>query len=198
MPTLKGTKTANNLLHAFAGESQARNRYTYYSSIAKKEGYVQIANIFEETANQEKEHAIIFYNYLKDVFKDEDVSMHANYPVDLGQDLASLLEDASKHEYDEATTIYKQFGNEAKEEGYIDIATSFFMISEIEQYHHERFKKYHSLLTSNKLFKESNNVKWMCLNCGFIYEGNEAINVCPVCKHSNGYSLRLNETQFHV
>ena len=192
------SETKTNLLRAFAGECQARMRYEIAAKIAGKNDLAIIQDMLYFTANQEKEHAIIFYNYLKDVFKDEDVSMHANYPVDLGQDLASLLEDASKHEYDEATTIYKQFGNEAKEEGYIDIATSFFMISEIEQYHHERFKKYHSLLTSNKLFKESNNVKWMCLNCGFIYEGNEAINVCPVCKHSNGYSLRLNETQFHV
>ena len=183
------SKTKTNLLRAFAGECQARMRYEIAAKIAGKNDLAIIQDMLYFTANQEKEHAIIFYNYLKDVFKDEDVSMHANYPVDLGQDLASLLEDG----------IGVGFGiKKAKEEGYIDIATSFFMISEIEQYHHERFKKYHSLLTSNKLFKESSNVKWMCLNCGFIYEGNEAINVCPVCKHSNGYSLRLNETQFHV
>ena len=150
------------------------------------------------TANQEKEHAVIFYNFLKDVFKDENVSMMANYPIDINEDLASLLDAAARHEYDEATSIYKQFGEEAKEEGYIEIATTFFMISEIENYHHERFKRYHDLLTSGKLFKENNNIKWMCLNCGFIYEGNEAVTVCPVCKHPQGYSLRLNETQFHL
>ena len=173
-------------------------RYEIAAKVAGKSGLPVLQDMLYFTANQEKEHAVIFYNFLKDVFKDENVSMMANYPIDINEDLASLLDAAARHEYDEATSTYKQFGEEAKEEGYIEIATTFFMISEIENYHHERFKRYHDLLTSGKLFKENNNIKWMCLNCGFIYEGNEAVTVCPVCKHPQGYSLRLNETQFHL
>lgn len=192
------SKTKTNLLKAFAGECQARMRYEIAAKVAGNSGLAILQDMFYFTANQEKEHAIIFYNFLKDVFKDENVSMDGNYPIDLDVKLSSLLEQAAKNEYDEATTIYKQFGEDAKEEGYLDIATTFLMISEIENYHHERFKKYHQLLTSDNLFKEGNNIKWMCLNCGFIYEGNEAISTCPVCKHSQGYSLRLKETQFNL
>lgn len=191
-------KTKTNLLRAFAGECQARMRYEMAAKVAGKSGLAILQDMFYFTANQEKEHAVIFYNFLKDVFKDENVSMDANYPIDLDQDLTSLLQQAANHEYDEATSIYKEFGEVAKEEGYIEIASTFFMISDIEKYHHERFMRYHDLLTSGKLFKEQSTIKWMCLNCGFIYEGNEAVNVCPVCKHSQGYSLRLNETQFHL
>lgn len=192
------SKTKTNLLKAFAGECQARMRYEMAAKVAGNSGLAILQDMFYFTANQEKEHAIIFYNFLKDVFKDENVSMEGNYPIDLDQKLSSLLQQAAKNEYDEATTIYKQFGEEAKEEGHLEIATTFFMISEIENYHHERFKKYHRLLTSNNLFKENNSIKWMCLNCGFIYEGNEAVTTCPVCKHSQGYSLRVEETQFHL
>lgn len=154
-------KTKTNLLRAFAGECQARIRYEIAAKVAGKSGLPVLQDMLYFTANQEKEHAVIFYNFLKDVFKDENVSMMANYPIDINEDLASLLDAASRHEYDEATSIYKQFGEEAKEEGYIEIATTFFMISEIENYHYERFKKYHDLLTSGKLFKENNNIKWM-------------------------------------
>lgn len=191
-------KTKTNLLRAFAGECQARMRYEMAAKVAGKNGLAIIQDMFYFTANQEKEHAVVFYNFLKDVFKDENVSMDANYPIDLDQNLASLLKQAAQHEYDEATSIYKQFGDEAKEEGYVEIATTFYMISDIENYHHRRFKHYHDLLTNQKLFKEATTIKWMCMNCGFIYEGNEAINVCPVCKHSQGYSLRLDESQFHL
>lgn len=192
------SKTKTNLLRAFAGECQARMRYEIAAKVAGNNSLAIIQDMLYFTANQEKEHAVVFYNYLKDVFKDANVSMEANYPIDLEEDLASLLKDASQHEYDEATTIYKQFGDEAKKEGYGEIATSFYMISEIENYHHERFKKYHDLMTSGKLFSESKTIKWMCMNCGFIYEGTEAITACPVCKHPQGYSLRLDETQFKL
>ena len=192
------TKTKTNLLRAFAGECQARMRYEIAAKVAGKNGLAIIQDMFYFTANQEKEHAIIFYNFLKNDFKDENVSMEANYPIDLHDDLASLLNEAAQHEYDEATSIYKQFGDEAKEEGYVEIASTFYMISDIERYHHERFKHYHNLLTSGQLFQEKKTVKWMCMNCGFIYEGSEAVNVCPVCKHPQGYSLRLDQSQFHL
>lgn len=192
------TKTKTNLLRAFAGECQARMRYEMAAKVAGKNGMAILQDMLYFTANQEKEHAIVFYNYLKDVFKDANVSMEANYPVDLDQDLSSLLKQAAQHEYDEATSIYKQFGDEAKEESYVEIATTFYMICEIEHYHHERFKKYHNLLTSGKLFNDQSTVKWMCMNCGFIYEGTDALTICPVCKHPQGYSLRLDESQFHL
>ena len=172
------TKTKTNLLRAFAGECQARMRYEMAAKVAGKNGMAILQDMLYFTANQEKEHAIVFYNYLKD--------------------LSSLLEQAAQHEYDEATSIYKQFGDEAKEEGYVEIATTFYMICEIEHYHHERFKKYHNLLTSGKLFNDQSTVKWMCMNCGFIYEGTDALTICPVCKHPQGYSLRLDESQFHL
>lgn len=192
------SKTKTNLLRAFAGECQARARYEIAAKVAGDNGLPILQDMFYFTANQEKEHAIIFYNFLKDVFKDENVSMDGNYPIDLNNDLSALLDLASQHEYDEATTIYKQFGDDAKSEGHLDIATAFYMISEIEDYHHQRFKHYHDLLMNGKLFKESKTIKWMCVNCGFIYEGNEAITTCPVCKHSQGYSLRLDEVQFNL
>lgn len=190
--------TKINLLRAFAGECQARMRYEMAADIAKQQKLPIIQAIFKFTADQEKQHAEIFYDHLKTIFKEENITMdEAGYPVDVQNDLAYLLNQASIHEEEEATSIYKAFGEEAKKEGYLEVASSFFMIADIEQFHHERFKKYKELLESGTLFTGDATEKWMCLNCGFIYEGSVAPEKCPVCKEEQGYYIRLKEAPFY-
>lgn len=189
--------TKENLLRAFAGESQARNRYEMAASLAKKQKLSVLHEVFQFTANQEREHAIIFYDHLKNIFKEENITIDANYPVDIQDDISYLLDKATKHEDEEATSIYQEFGNEAKKEGYGQIANSFFMIAEIEAFHRDRFKKYKEYYDMGKLYQDDNQTsQWMCLNCGFIYEGAKAPKVCPVCKHE-GYFIRLEESPFY-
>lgn len=188
--------TKTNLLRAFAGECQARMRYEMAASVAKKQNLPIIEQMFKFTADQEKEHAEIFYNHLKTIFKEENISMDANYPVDVQDDLVYLLEKAAEHENDEATTIYTNFGEEAKQEGYLPVASSFMMIADIEKFHHERFVKFKQLLETGTLFTGEPTQSWMCLNCGFIYEGASAPEVCPVCKHVQGYFIKLEEAPY--
>lgn len=190
------SNTKNNLLKAFAGECQARMRYELAAAIAKQQKLPIIERLFKFTAEQEKEHAEIFYNHLKQVFNEETVSIEASYPIDINDDLVYLLGQAEIHENDEAEVIYKSFGDEAKNEGLQQVATSFYMISDIEKFHHERFKKYKELLSCGKLFIGENSQQWMCLNCGFIYEGNLAPENCPVCKHEQGYFIKIQEAPF--
>lgn len=190
--------TKMNLLRAFAGECQARMRYEMAASEAKKQKLPIIEAVFKFTANQEKEHAEIFYHHLKTIFQEENVTIDsAGYPVDVQTDLLYLLQQAAKHEQEEATSIYTSFGEEAKKEGYLEVASSFFMIGDIEQFHHQRFKKYQQLLQSGTLFSGETTERWMCLNCGFIYEGSEAPGICPVCKHVQGYFIKLSEAPFY-
>ena len=186
MPTLKGTKTANNLLHAFAGESQARNRYTYYSSIAKKEGYVQIANIFEETANQEKEHAKRLMKLLNAELKGEALHVEGDFPIMLGT-TAECLKAAAAGENEEWTDMYKRMAQEAREEGFDDIAKLFDLVAKIEAHHEERYKKLIDNINNSTVFKSEGKKLWICRNCGHIHYGESAPKVCPTCKHPQAY-----------
>lgn len=186
MPTLKGTQTALNLLHAFAGESQARNRYTYYTSIAKKEGYVQISKIFEETANQEKEHAKRLMKLLNTELKGEVLPVEGNFPIMLGT-TAECLKAAAEGENEEWTDMYPSFAKTAEEEGFSEIATILRSIAVAEKFHEERYLKLLENLNNGTVFKKEETVTWKCNNCGFIYEGVEAPERCPACDHPQAH-----------
>lgn len=186
----KKSETKDNLMRAFAGESQARNRYTFGAAQAKKEKQQAIAQVFLYTANQEKEHAEIFYKHLKEL-GGETIHVDGSYPVDITDDLAKLLRMAQHNEYEEHDDVYKKFGDKAKEEGFDKVAASFHMIAEIEKYHGDRFGKFAEWLEKNKLHVSDVKIGWICLNCGFIYEGEEAPKECPVCNHDRGYFIRL-------
>jgi len=187
--SLKGTKTEKNLLAAFAGESQARNRYNYWASQARKEGYEQIASIFDETALNEKEHAKVFFKYLEG----GDVEIVAAYPAGMIKDTQSNLEAAAAGEKMEWTTIYANFGKVAREEGFEEIAVSFEQISKVEMFHEARYRKLIANMKNGEVFKKKAKVKWHCTNCGYIYEGDEAPQVCPACKHPQAYYELLSE-----
>ena len=169
---LKGTKTEKNLMAAFAGESEARNKYTYYASQAKKEGFVQISKIFEETANNEKEHAKLWFKYLHDGKVPETIK---------------ALEDAANGENYEWTEMYAQFAKEAKEEGFDQIAILFEMVAKIEKEHEERYRKLLENVKNNSVFNKPSAVIWECANCGHVLEGENAPELCPVCKHPKAY-----------
>ena len=182
MNNLKGTKTANNLMHAFAGESQARNRYTYWASIAKKEGYVQIANIFEETANQEKEHAKRLMKLMNADLKGETLSVSADFPVLMGSTLENLKA-AAGGENEEWTDMYPTFAKVAKEEGFDEIAGIFLAIAKAEKMHEDRYLQLANNIEKGTVFKKEQRVLWKCNNCGFVTEDLEATERCPACDH---------------
>ena len=184
--TLKGTKTANNLMHAFAGESQARNRYTYYASIANKEGYVQIQNIFLETANQEKEHAKRLMKFLNKDLAGETVYTEGNFPVLLGN-TAENLKAAAAGENEEYSEMYPSFAKTAREEGFEEIASVLDSIAIAEKHHEARYLKLLEALENGTTFKREAPVVWKCNNCGFIYEGLEAPERCPACDHPQAH-----------
>lgn len=187
MASLKGTKTAENLLKAFAGESQARNRYTYYASIAKKEGYVQISNIFTETANNEKEHAKVFYNHLLKDFKDEMIEINgACYPIALGNTLENLTY-AANGEHEEWDQLYPEFAKVAEEEGFKAVAASFRLIAEVEKHHEARYRKLAENVEKDQVFTKTEEKMWICSNCGYITTGKTAPKMCPACKHAQAY-----------
>ncbi|MFP4697648.1 MAG: rubrerythrin [Eubacteriales bacterium] len=188
MKTLKGTKTAENLLKAFAGESQARNRYTMYANVAKKEGYVQIHNIFLETAENEQQHAKTFFKFLSN---DEEINgtaidIEATYPVALGDTKFNLLA-ASEGENEEWSDLYPEFAKVAEEEGFKEIANVFRAIASVEKHHESRYKKLASNIENNSVFEKPNKVYWKCTKCGYIHEGTEAVKVCPSCSHPQSY-----------
>ncbi len=187
--SLKGTQTEKNLLTAFAGESQARNRYTFFASVARKEGYEQIANIFTETAGNEKEHAEVFFNYLKG----GDVEITAKYPAGIVGNTAQNLEAAADGEKLEWSEIYMGMEKTAREEGFNDIATSFKEISEVEEFHEKRYRALLKNVIAGEVFKKKKVVKWHCTNCGYIHEGTEAPKICPACKHPQSYYELLAE-----
>ena len=176
--SLKGTKTEKNLMEAFAGESQARNKYTYYSSKAKKEGYEQIAAIFTETADNEKEHAKMWFKYLHD--------------GEVPDTLENLI-DAAAGEHGEWTEMYKRMAEEARAEGFADIAFKFDAVAAIEKRHEERYLQLSQLLKEKKVFKKSEKKMWICRNCGHIYVGESAPEKCPVCDHPKSYFQIYNE-----
>lgn len=194
MKSLKGTKTAENLMKSFAGESQARTRYTYYATIAKEQGYIQISNIFLETAEQEKEHAKRFYKFLKDDFEDEAIEITASYPVSFYEDTLLNLKAAAAGENEEWTELYPKFAKVAKEEGFGAIAFIFEKISEVEKRHEIRYSKLAKNIEDGLVFKKDKSVLWKCLNCGYIYEGEEAPIRCPACAHPQGYFEIFVET----
>jgi len=176
-------ETVKNLLKAFAGESQARNRYTYFASVARKEGYEQIAAIFEETAGNEKEHAKVFFKYLKG----GDVEITASYPAGkIGTTGENLLA-AAQGEKMEWGTIYPDFEETARKEGFKEIADSFKEIAEVEEKHEKRFLKLLKNVREGTVFKKDKVVKWKCRNCGYVHEGKEAPKECPACKHAQSF-----------
>ena len=186
MPTLKNSKTAHNLIHAFAGESQARNRYTYFASIAKKEGYVQIANIFEETANQEKEHAKRLMKLLNAELKGETVYTEGNFPVILGNTTENL-KSAAAGENEEWVEMYPSFAEVAKEEGFDDIAEIFLAIAKAEKLHEDRYLKLLKDIEDGKVFAKDEEVLWKCNNCGYAHTGTTAPERCPACDHPQAH-----------
>ena len=193
MKSLKGTKTAENLMKSFAGESQARMRYNYYASQAKKEGYVQISNIFTETADNEKEHAKRFFKFLNEDLCGEGVEIHAEYPVALG-DTKVNLKAAAEGENEEHTVLYPEFARVAEEEGFKDIAYVFREIAEVEERHEIRFKKLLANIENDKVFKKDEVVEWKCNNCGYIHTGKSAPNKCPACDHPIDHFELFKET----
>ena len=180
---LKGSETEKNLLKSFAGESQARNRYTYFASVAKKEGYEQISNIFKETADNEKEHAEVFFKHLKG----GDVEITAIYPAGKISTTEENLLAAAEGEKMEWGTIYPDFEKIAQDEGFTEIAKSFKEIAEVEQYHEKRYRKLLENVKNNKVFKKDKVVKWKCSNCGYVHEGTEAPDMCPASNHKKSY-----------
>ena len=187
MKSLKGTRTAENLMKSFAGECQARTRYTYYASVAKKEGYVQISNIFIGTAEQEKEHAKRFYKFLKDEFAGEAIEINAAYPVALYEDTASNLKAAAAGENEEWSKDYPEFARIAREEGFPAVAVAYERIIEVENMHERRYNALLKNVQEGTVFKKDEVVLWKCGNCGFIFEGAEAPEVCPACLHPKAY-----------
>ncbi len=183
MKSLKGTKTEKNLLAAFAGESQARMRYTYFASKAKKEGYEQISAIFSETADNEKEHAEIFFKHLQG----GNVEIKASYPAGVIGNTAENLLAAAEGEKMEWGTLYPDFAKTAEEEGFPMVAHSFKEIAEVESYHERRYRKLLENVKKKQVFKKDKVVKWKCRNCGYVYEGPEAPDVCPACQHPQSY-----------
>jgi rubrerythrin len=187
--SIKGTKTEKNLLAAFAGESQARNRYTYFASAARKEGLEQIANIFAETAENEKEHAKVFFKHLEG----GEVTITAAYPAGAIKDTKSNLEAAAAGENMEWTTLYSDFAKTAKEEGFPEVARSFEQISKVEKFHEARYRKLIANIENKEVFKRGSPVKWHCINCGYVAEGKEPPNECPACKHPQAFYEILAE-----
>jgi rubrerythrin len=187
--SIKGTKTENNLLAAFAGESQARNRYTYFASAARKEGFEQIANIFIETAENEKEHAKVFFKHLEG----GDAEITATYPAGAIKNTRANLEAAAAGENMEWTTLYQDFSETAKKEGFPEISRSFEQIAKVERFHEARYRKLINNLGDNAAFNKKTVVKWHCINCGYVFEGNAAPKECPACKHPQSYYEVLAE-----
>lgn len=187
--SLKGTKTEQNLLKSFAGESQARNRYTYFASAARKEGYEQIANIFTETAENEKEHAKVFFKHLEG----GDVEITASYPAGQIKDTKSNLEAAAAGENVEWTTLYADFGRTAEAEGFPEVARSFEQIAKVERFHESRYRKLIANISQKEVFKKRSSIKWHCINCGYVAEGTEAPRECPACKHPQAFYEVLAE-----
>lgn len=186
----KKSETKDNLMRAFAGESQARNRYTFAAQQAKGEKLHVIEAVFTYTANQEKEHAEIFYQHLQEM-GGETITIDGTYPVDITADIAKLLRLAQHNEYEEHDDVYQAFANKAKEEGFTKVESSFRLIAEIEKIHGDRFGKFADYLEKNQLFVTDTEAGWFCLNCGYLGKGKKAPEKCPVCHHDKGFFIRF-------
>lgn len=187
--SIKGTETEKNLLMAFAGESQARNRYTYFAGVARKEGYVQIASIFEETANQEKEHAKRFFKFLEG----GDLEISATFPAGIIGTTKENLLHAASGELEEHSDLYPAFAAKAREEGFKDIAIVFERISIAEKHHEKRFRDLAANIENERVFKRNEETTWRCRNCGYIHDGKGAPKRCPACDHPQAHFELLGE-----
>jgi len=183
MKSLKGTETEKNLLKAFAGESQARNRYTYFAGQAKKEGYEQIRTIFSETADNEKEHAKRFFKFLEG----GEVEITASFPAGIIGDTKTNLKESAGGENFEHTTLYPGFANIAEEEGFKEVAATFRAISVAEKQHEKRYLGLLANLEKNTVFQKENTIKWRCGNCGYVHDGDKSPELCPACLHPKAY-----------
>jgi len=186
---LKGTKTERNLLTAFAGESQARNRYTYFAGQAKKDGFIQISDIFEETANQEKEHAKRFFKFLEG----GEVEITGSFPAGTISSTSDNLKSAATGEHFEWSEMYPSFAKTAREEGFETIAKVFEAISVAEKQHEKRYNDLKANIDNNRVFKRDTSVTWRCRNCGYLHTGNEAPELCPACSHPRAHFELLAE-----
>ena len=189
MSALKGSQTEKNILTAFAGESQARNRYTYFASKAKKDGYVQISTIFEETANQEKEHAKRLFKLLEG----GEVEISAGFPAGVIGTTLENLQEAAAGENFEYTIMYPEFAKTAMEEGFKDIAAIFSAIAVAEKQHEKRYKDLAANIEAGRVFQREEKVTWRCRNCGYLHEGTEAVDECPACEHKQAHFELLGE-----
>ena len=189
MKSLKGSKTEQNLLKAFAGESQARNRYTYFASATRKEGFEQIANLFLETAENEKEHAKLFFTHLEG----GDVEITAAYPAGKIGTTRENLEAAAAGEKMEWTTIYSDFAKVARDEGFPEVANTCEQVAKVERFHESRYRKLINNVANGEVFKKKQPVKWHCINCGYIHEGTEPPQKCPACQHPQAFYEVLAE-----
>jgi len=189
MKSVKGTQTEKNLITAFAGESQARNRYTYFASKAREEGYIQISKIFEETADQEKEHAKRFFKFLEG----GEAEVSAPFPAGVIGTTAENLKAAAMGENYEWTTMYKEFAEVARKEGFEAIATVFDAVRVAEKQHEKRYNDLRANIEAGRVFKREKKVVWRCINCGYLYEGTEAPKSCPACAHPQSYFELLGE-----
>ncbi|MDO4531499.1 MAG: rubrerythrin family protein [Bacillota bacterium] len=187
----KKSETKENLMRAFAGESQARNRYTFAAEQAKEQKLHVIEAVLQFTAAQEQEHAEVFYNHLKEL-AGENIHIDGSYPVDIYETVLEVLRAAQHNEYEEYDDVYCAFGDKAMEEGFPKAAASFHQIAKIEKVHGDRFGTLADLLEQGKLFVSDVECKWMCLNCGFVYEGKQVPEQCPVCQHDKGYFIRFS------
>jgi len=187
--SIKGSKTEENLLKAFAGESQARNRYDFFASTAKKEGFEQIAAIFQETANQEKEHAKRFFKFLEGGITE----ITASFPAGIIGSTAENLKAAAEGENEEWTLLYPKFSEIALQEGFKEIATAFKMIAKVEEQHEKRYLKLLQNISEDRVFIKDGKVWWPCMNCGYIYQSEKALENCPVCLHPKAYMKILSE-----
>ncbi|HAL74808.1 MAG TPA: rubrerythrin family protein [Clostridiales bacterium] len=190
MSNLKGSKTLNNLMKAFAGESQARNRYTYYASVAKKEGFNQISDIFLTTAENEKEHAKVFFKHIDSglggTHEGVPIEITATYPVAYGSTYENLIA-AAAGEREEWSQIYQNFAETAEQEGFRDVAASFRMIAKVEAHHEARYLKLAENVKKDQVFSKPTATAWICGNCGYVHEGMSAPEICPACKHPKAY-----------
>lgn len=189
--SLKGTQTEQNLLKSFAGESQARNRYEFFAKQAKKEGYEQISNIFQETANQEKAHAKRFFSFLEGGV----VEITAMYPAGIVGTTKENLKAAAEGENEEWTLLYPKFAEIAKEEGFPEIAAAFKLIAKVEAEHEKRYLKLLQNISEDKVFMKEGKVFWKCINCGYIYESEKALELCPACLHPKAF-MQVKEENY--
>ena len=190
---LKGTETADNLMKAFAGESQARNRYMFFAEVARRDGYMEMAEIFKLTADNEQAHAKRFYNLLVEGgLNHEAITIGADFPVSLGDTHENLIS-AAQGEHEEWSSLYKEGAETAEKEGFASVAAVFRAIAKVEEFHEQRYLELKERLERNEVFKRPEKIQWICMVCGYIYEGYEPPKICPSCSHAQSYYKEKKE-----